>query len=273
MTSLALPEVTLCAVDTRSPALALRAMRHSMRGLGFARALLLTHGAPPVPAGIECVEIGVIESSAAYSDFMLRRLAEHVDTSHVLVIQWDGFVVDPSRWDASFLRVDYLGAPWGKAPHGHVVGNGGFSLRSRRLLLALRDPAFAPRLHHPEDLCIGQTLRPALESEHGIVFGDLALARRFAFENEPPAEPTFGFHGAVNLPRMLPASELAALVDELPPDVAAGRDGFKLSRALLRAGHVKAARQLLTRRLASGATDWRTRWLAWQARASAAEAR
>ncbi len=274
-----LPQVTLLAVDTRSPALALRALRHSLRHIRFARSLLLTHGAaagalPRTEASphgdIECVDIGPITSSADYSRFVLGGLLPHVQTTHVLIVQWDGFVIHPACWNPAFLATDYLGAPWGRARHGHRVGNGGFSLRSRRLLQALHDPALQARWHHPEDICIAQTLRDELQARHGIHFADLALAQGFAFENETPPGPCFGFHGLVNLHRALSAEELDAVLPQVPDSVWASRDGFKACRALLRDGHARQAAQVLQRRLAAGATDWRSRWLAWRAQRLAA---
>jgi hypothetical protein len=263
-----LPGVTLCAVDTRTPGLALQALQRSRQGVRYARTLLLTDapGAAGLtwPAGVDQGCIEPITSSSDYSHFMLMRLLDWVETPHVLVVQWDGFVVSPGCWEDGFLDADYLGAPWGDAPQGHVVGNGGFSLRSRRLLLALRDPAVAARLHHPEDTCIGQTLRTWLERQHGIVFGNLAQAQRFAYENEPPAGGTFGFHGMMNLPRALGMAAFAELIDRLPPALVSGRDGFKTARALLRQGSGDLALRLLDRRAEAGALDARSRLLRWQ---------
>lgn len=272
---LLLPQVTLLAVDTRCPGLALAALQRSLRHIRFARSLLLTHGAEAgelprrertANGDIECTDIGSVTSSAAYSSLVLGGLLPFVDTSHVLIVQWDGFVLDHRCWDPAFLDCDYLGAPWGRAHHGHFVGNGGFSLRSRRLLQALQSPALRARLHHPEDVCIAQTLRDALQTEHGIRFGNLALAQRFAYENKRPPGPCFGFHGMVNLHHALADAELNNWLRQLPDSVLTSRDGFKSARALLRDGHAAAAHQVLQRRLAAGAGDWRSRWLAWQAR-------
>jgi hypothetical protein len=263
---LELPQVTLCALDTRTPALALKAMAHCSAGIRFGRRVFLTQGRPAaVPEGIELVDIGRIDSAAAYSDFVLRRLVDWVDTSHVLIVQWDGFVLDASRWEDAFLSTDCLGAPWRKAPEHLAVGNGGFTLRSRKLLLALREPAAAARLHHPEDVCIGQTLRPWLQAQHGVVFGTREMAARFAFENETPAEPTFGFHGAFNLPRALGPRAFEEWLPALPQAMVAGRDGFKLARALVHDGQGALALRLLQRRAEGGPLEWRSRLLRWQA--------
>jgi len=263
-----LPEVTLCAIDTRSPTLALAALQRSMASIGFARALLLGHCDLGEQAGdgIERIDIGPIESLSAYSDFMLSRLLPWVETSHVLVVQWDGFVADAARWDPAFLEVDYLGGRRRKAPEGHFVGNGGFSLRSRRLLQALQDPQIAGRLHHPEDICISQTLRTDLERRHGIVYGSLEMARRFSYENEVVSHQCFGFHGMVNLPRVIGAPAFSAMIGQLPAEVVTGRDGFKTARALWRQGQPGLALKLLERRAASGRLDARSRLLRWQCR-------
>lgn len=276
-----LPQVTLLAVDTRCPALALGALRRSLQHIRFARSLLLTHGADAgllprreaaAQGEIECVDIGPIASSAAYSNLVLGGLLPFVDTSHVLIVQWDGFVLDPACWDPAFLGCDYLGAPWGRAHDGQFVGNGGFSLRSRTVLQALLDPALRARWHHPEDICIAQTLRAELQARHGIRFGELALAQRFAYENEPPPGPCFGFHGMVNLHHAWPAAELEQVLRQLPDSVLTSRDGFKAARALLKDRHAASASLLLQRRLAAGGGDWRSRWLAWRARRLAAAA-
>ncbi|MEO5701117.1 MAG: DUF5672 family protein, partial [Casimicrobiaceae bacterium] len=179
---LQLPDVTLCCVDAANHALALGALERSRTGIAFARALLLTHDFPldiVVPAGIDVTDIGPLASRDAYSQFVLKALLPHIRTAHVLLVQWDGFVVNPSAWEPAFLACDYLGAKWFWHSDGMRVGNGGFSLRSRRLLEALHDPRIV--LDEVEDVTICRTFRPLLEREHGIRFGSEALADRFAF--------------------------------------------------------------------------------------------
>lgn len=249
---LALPQVMLCAVDTRAPMLALQSLQRSMHGVRFARSVLFSHGVDraALPAGIEFVDIGPIGSGAEYSHFVLRRLPEHVATPFVLVTQWDGFVVDPTQWRDEFLEFDYIGAPWHDQPETRCVGNGGFSLRSQRLLQAGRDPRVTPE--HPEDQALCRDHREWLECEHGVRFAPLALARHFAFENLRPAAPTFGFHGPYHLPRFVDEPTLAGWLDALPDAFYRGRDARRLARALLRFGMARTAVQLLERRRAAG---------------------
>ena len=262
MTRLELAQVTLCAVDTRSPALAAMSLRRSMAGIDFGRVLLFTHDwAPKQPLpGVDVVEIDRLRSGADYSHFVLRQLPGHIHTSHVLVTQWDGFVVEPQAWTDEFLAHDYVGAVWPEQPASRAVGNGGFSLRSRRFLAAGLDPRITEE--HPEDQVMCRTWRDHLEREHGVRFAPPALARRFAFENEAPRVPTFGFHGPYNLPRFMDEPALAALLGELPDDFFRSRDARRLARAMLRRNMPDAVMQLQRRRLAAGRADWPMRALA-----------
>jgi hypothetical protein len=265
--TLALPQVTLVAIDTRAPALATQSLQRSMTGIAFARVVLFTRAAEAgvLPAGIEGVPISPLASGADYSRFVLRELAAHIATSHVLVTQWDGFVVDPAAWRPEFLEWDYIGAVWTDQPEGRNVGNGGFSLRSRALLAAGRDPVI--QQVHPEDAALCREHRVHLERTHGIRFAPSALARCFAVENGPWRGRSFGFHGAYHLPRLLDETTLVEWLDALPDPFFLSRDARRLARALLLRDMPQAAAELLQRRSLAGSRDPKTRALGWLARA------
>lgn len=198
MARLSLPTVTLCAAASVNVAATLAALRACLDQIEFAECLLFTDAAlSDVPAEVRVVPIPRMRSARAYSEFLVGDFADHVRSEHCLIVQWDGFVLDAGRWDPSFLDYDYIGAPWPQFGDGRDVGNGGFSLRSARLLAASRDPRF--RFTHPEDVAICRLNRDLLEGEHGIRFAERPVAERFAFERERPAVPTFGFHGIFNL--------------------------------------------------------------------------
>ena len=259
-----LPEVTLLCVDTRTPTLAIGAMKRCLAQIRFGDAVLLTDPAQvsELPPGIRLQSVSV-DSIEAYSELMLRGLLPHVSTSHVLVVQWDGYVLDASRWDNEFLQVDYIGALWRRQPPGRsTVGNGGFSLRSRRLLEALRNPSIV--IGHPEDTCICHDNRARLEREHGIRFASPALAARFSYERVEPTAATFGFHGMFNMHRVLSADALHKLVGSLPDVLAAGVDAQDLCETLITQGQLDTAAQLLAKRQRLGMRDRRTLWLRWQ---------
>lgn len=261
MTRLPLAQVTLCAVDTRTPALAALSLLRSMAAIQFGRVVLFTDRWTPPQAlpGIELVQIPTLRSGADYSQFVLRVLPAHVHTSHVLITQWDGFVLDARAWSDEFLLYDYVGAVWTDVPAAQAVGNGGFSLRSRRLLAAGQDPRIVDT--HPEDQVLCRDHRALLETAHGVRFAPVDVARRFAFENETPRGPVFGFHGPYNLPRVLDEGRLLDVVEQLPDEFFRSRDARRLARALLKHRMPSAAQRLLQRRRAAGRNDPNTRLL------------
>jgi tetratricopeptide (TPR) repeat protein len=235
---LELPDVTLCCIDTANHELALRALRLSSSHVRFARTLFLTDRVQDI-AGIDVMRIPTLASRAAYSELVLKRLAEHVGTAHLLLIQWDGYVIHPDAWRDAFLACDYLGAKWSWHDPSQSVGNGGFSLRSRKLLTALQDPRI--QLAGPEDETICRTFRPLLEKEHGIVFGTEALAEAFAFEASYPIGRPFGFHGLFNFCRFVAEEELADLVRWFTPEIARSPQLLQLGRNCVALGQWRAA--------------------------------
>ena len=267
---LALPDVTLCCVDTANHALALRALARSRAGVRFARAVLLTDALPrgtPAASGIDVVSIAPIASRESYSDFVLKSLLPHIATSHVLLVQWDGYVINPAAWDPEFLHSDYVGAKWFWFDDGMRVGNGGFSLRSRRLLEALQDPRIT-RVD-AEDTTIGRTFRPLLEHEHGIRFATEALADRFSFEAAYPIGKPFGFHGLYNFCRTVPPDEIAALCADFSDAIARSLQLRQLLRNCSALGQWNAAVAIGQRIVAAAPDDMEARGLLQAAQRSA----
>lgn len=197
-TRLALPQITLCAVTSVNVSATLKALHACLEQIEFAECKLLTDAnIKPGHPEISVVPIRRIDSSRDYSRFMLAELVEYVQSSHCLVVQWDGHVLNAQHWRPDFLDYDYIGASWPHFDDGCDVGNGGFSLRSRRLMEICRDPAFVGC--HPEDLSIGRTNRAWLESE-GIRFAPREVADAFSAERAGSIRAGFGYHGVFNMP-------------------------------------------------------------------------
>lgn len=246
MPRLVLPRVTLCAVTSVNVVATVLALQQCLDQAEFAECLLFTDAAPSqLDPRIRLVRIEPIRSSAAYSAFILEWLPEFITSSHVLIVQWDGFVMDARQWDPAFLSYDYIGAVWPQFSDGHNVGNGGFSLRSRKLLDAGRAPGF--RASHPEDVAICRMNRSLLEREHGIRFADRATAARFSFEREAPAGPTFGFHGIFNMIPVLGADRFWEMYRQLDDRSSAFVDYGLLIRQLGDGGAATLRRVQLTK--------------------------
>lgn len=211
-----LRDVTLCAADCHAPALAARALRLSLRACTFGDALLLTDAAC-ADAAFRTERIDRLASVDDYSRFVFKELAAHIHTPYVLLVQWDGHVVEPAAWREDFLAYDYIGARWTQFRDSLTVGNGGFSLRSRRLLQATAGDGFAWVPGAAEDVLVCRTYRPRLSAELGLRFAPEAVARAFSYETEEPIAPTFGFHGVLNLWRHVDDADMmdmAAQLDE-----------------------------------------------------------
>lgn len=241
MPALSLPQVTLCCVDgtSRLP-WAMMAMKRCMDQVSFGDAIVCTdrtalRAASP-PEGVRWVEIEPLPSIEAYSEFMIKRLASYIHTSHVLIVQWDGFVINAGAWQSEFLQFDYIGAPWNHIEAPWSVGNGGFSLRSLRLLQSLQDPAI--EASHPEDICICKTYRTHLERK-GLRFAPVALAARFAVEDGPLSSQVFGFHGPYHLPALLEPGQTLAFVESLSPAAVEAHYFGSLLRELAQAARTK----------------------------------
>jgi tetratricopeptide (TPR) repeat protein len=128
------------------------------------------------------------------------------------------------------------------------VGNGGFSLRSRKLLEALQDPRI--ELVDAEDETICRTCRPLLERDHGIRFGSEALADRFSFEAAYPIGKQFGFHGLFNFCRTVAPDEIASLAPDFSDAIAQSPQLGALLRNCLALGFWPASAAIARRILA-----------------------
>ena len=253
MKQLALPKVMLCAATGVAQGETIAALRECLRHIAFGDAVLLSHDQPASLQNedFRWSEIEKITSREQYSHFICSQLTQYCTRPHVLLIQWDGFVIDPAHWDDNFLNYDYVGAPWPQFADGYTVGNGGFSLRSQRLLDIVASN-FAPA--HPEDVSICRDWRERLEVHHGIRFAPRPVAERFARERHQGGEPTFGFHGLFLFPEVLPPSHWALRLKDMDPALLIGRDGADLLITLIQRGQASLAWRLFWQRLCRSRT-------------------
>lgn len=189
---LSLPTVTLIAVDCAYVSRTIAALRECLAVCNFGDVALLSDSRLPEVTDF----IPKLDTSRKYSSFVLHSLHEYVHTEYMLIFQHDGFILNPEAWDSTFLSYDYIGAPvsWGS---GLSVGNGGFSLRSKKLMVAASE-RFKTWSHismdtHPEDFWLCEAIGPELR-EQGFRFAPVDVAARFACGNKH-WEGEFGFHG------------------------------------------------------------------------------
>ena len=159
----------------------------------------------PYFGGAEFVHIPKITSIKEYEKWALGGLLEAVKEDF-LIIQWDGFVLQPSKWSDEFQSYDYIGAPHTYESNSFEVGNGGFSYRSLKLMNAIAEIQSSegiPTTDLPEDIFICRKHRIALE-KMGVLFAPVELASQFSFQEDGlPVDfaNLFGFHSPWNFPR------------------------------------------------------------------------
>ncbi len=203
-----LPDVTLIIVSSIKIPETITALLKSSERISYNSIKLISHLKPNnLPNDIVFEQCPQLNNIHDYNHYVFRELGQHVETSHCLLIQYDSWVLRPELWKDEWLKYDYIGAPWTYsedsyiAPGGeHVrVGNGGFSLRSKKLLDLPKK--YGIQLTHERgfwnedgNICVYHRKRFL---ELGIRYAPVEVAAVFSHENEVPENKnvlSFGFH-------------------------------------------------------------------------------
>lgn len=198
---LQLPTVTLMCVDGVNAERASKVIDLCTDLVDFGAVKLLTH--LPVDSKHR-VEIMPLKSLVAYSIWCLTEMHKHIDTDHVLIVQRDGWILNPQNWNNDWLNYDYIGPLF--VQHDDV-GSGGFSLRSKKIMFAAAK--FIGEWDGSEDQAQALQVNKARSYEDGV----LALTMRgmgFSYATKEDAamfaqggnrnkeyyrSNPFGFHG------------------------------------------------------------------------------
>jgi hypothetical protein len=201
---LKLPDVTLVLVETRQHELGNLALEDSERLCEFGDTLIFTDQPNIFTSHLDTPHRRIVRvpdwpNKMGWSRCFWYDVPLHMRTSHALCIQWDSWVVDPEMWTDEFLKYDYIGAPWWYKD-GMNVGNGGFCLRSTKLMRYIRKHrAQFPCITDLDDDLYCRQYRPTLQ-EHGFEWAPEEVAIKFSFECVQSAvrHKHFGFHAAYN---------------------------------------------------------------------------
>lgn len=194
-----LKNVTLLSLNCIDPIQSVKALLFSSKHIDFGNMILVSDKKPDnLPTNIKFVHTNV-KTHDDSSKFVYEELPNIIKTEFMLGIHDDGFVINPNLWTDQFLKYDYIGAPWSHTiPYygqKYRVGNGGFSLRSKKLIDLCKN---IPNIGHEDsNICIRH--RDILEQK-GCVFAPVHIAMQFSLEEPIPECPfdlnlCFGFHG------------------------------------------------------------------------------
>jgi hypothetical protein len=207
----ALPNVTLLAISSIKLQDTILALKTCMEDFKFG-AVKLVSDIDPIydyaPSGqLQHEFCPKIYDIMDFNHYVFSELGKHVQTSHMLMVQYHAWILRPELWDDTWLEYDYIGAPWPVKENSYIantgervrVGNGGFSLRSKRLLdlpKKLGLPLKQEQGYYNEDgNCCCYYRKEFLDV--GIKYAPIEVAARFSYENDVPENEgieSFGFH-------------------------------------------------------------------------------
>ncbi len=220
MAKIKLDNITLLALGSTQIKENLAALQFSMRAIDFGAVKFISHEQPTeVPRGIQYEKFNDFKniSYKEFSYYCIYKLIEHVETEFMLMIHPDGFVINPDSWTDEFMEWDYIGAPWPLMDTAFIdpfgknqrVGNGGFTLRSRKVLevpqiekipFEVNEGTFYKHMNagaYNEDgnICVHNR---HLFEKHGVQFAPVEVAAQFSHEIPVPEtkdiKKPFGFH-------------------------------------------------------------------------------
>ena len=215
-----LPTVTLATVTGVNIQDAIYALWKTSRKLKFDSVLLITdQRITHHPSWLKLITLEdyKLDSIDSYSYFCVYELHKHIKTTHLLLVQADGYVLRPKLWQDEFLEYDYIGAPWPIVENSYIdpdgkhqrVGNGGFSLRSQKLLNVPKNSEVIWDVNASDYY---QHMGYGLQSEDGIIcihnrkiyeelgckFAPVEVAAKFSTETiVPETVRSFGFHKTI----------------------------------------------------------------------------
>ena len=193
MSKLNLNNVTLVAISSVKTEETLAAIQHCLNLCSFNNVVFFTDFDSEYT-----FKIDRINSITDYNNFVYYELPNKIYDDFALIIQWDGFIVNPHSWTNKFLEYDYIGAPWPWV--NHQCGNGGFSLRSKKFLETQNKLSKIYKLKDDihqsgnEDVMLCRVLRDEF-IKNGCRYSTPEIGYQFATEHGNYNEnKSFGFH-------------------------------------------------------------------------------
>jgi hypothetical protein len=195
-------DITLIGIDgVGTDQSILKALKYSKQFFPNAKAKFLSSGHhDQIDSNIEHIRIQDLNYDD-FSVFCLTKMHEFIDTTHMLYCHGDGFVTNPEKWNPDFLKYDYIGAPWPKnnlayscyrwpivkkayeeSSGRYRIGNGGFSLRTKKLMKEVSSLYKDEYFKIPEDLVVSIILRKELENKEFKFVDDILFAGSFSCE-------------------------------------------------------------------------------------------
>lgn len=194
-----LKNTTLLFVETRAHEITRRVITDCVSKVNFGEVLVYTDDFDKIGLdGVRYIRCDDFPNKKLAGQFYYAHAMLGVHTDFALMLEWDAGIYDASKWRPEFFNYDYIGAPWPTSPHEHNrldVGNGGFTLMSKRLGHFACDNV--SRFPVDTDWTFCRMQRHNFEAA-GFKWPGRDLASFFSWELGPRNPEHFGFHGAFN---------------------------------------------------------------------------
>ena len=216
-----LSDVTLVCIDGRRDLFhikdSINALKYSKFNIDFFKCILFSPKSTlsdlPTKNLLKNLGIDLVnfegDSILHYNNFVIKKLNNFIDSNFVLIVQSDGFVLNPHLWQDKFLNFDYIGAPWEhriiqssniispkvkQSMSYSLVGNGGFSLRSKKLLIETQNSNF--EIINEDAYICAENFK--YFNQKSINFAPIELAKYFSWDHVGSVDISklFGFHSA-----------------------------------------------------------------------------
>lgn len=207
-----LKNVTLAALACTNIYETVQALKYSMKGISFGDVVFVSHKKPfYLPKHIRYAYTDRNKTIKDFNYKMIYEMHKHINTEFMLLVHYDGFVINPQQWDNDFFKYDYIGSPWPKNrslkdKNGNIcrVGNS-VSMRSKKLmeLPSKINIPFEPVNNKGYEGLYNEDIFICVKNKHifeknGLVFAPLEVAKHFGREAalaENKGIKPFVFHG------------------------------------------------------------------------------
>jgi hypothetical protein len=210
-----LDNVTLISYDdTGDPTRTMKALLYCSKLIEFADVILVCNVKPIACDNIRFSPVRPRGYEGAMQ-WEVSEVGKYVSTDFALCIHYDGYIVNPEKWNPDWLQYDFIGSPWPLNPTddhpgsldfpNSRVGNTGFCLKSKAFMKRCAEitTPYNARTYRDGYGIAGDVFCCQLERETleflGMKFAPVEVAADFGWEcnidEYPQGRPdAFGFH-------------------------------------------------------------------------------
>lgn len=197
MSKLDLNKISCVLIDGVDPNQSAKVLNYCAALCNFHSVKLFSFEKPTIQYDYDFIQVKRF-TYAEYNRFLIKSLSHFIDSEYILIVQTDGYITNLNSWDNAYYDYDYIGAPWAQGTlYNTRVGNGGFSLRSKKFIERCSWPDININSDQ-EDIVVCSTNKNIIE-QSGLKYAPLGIAAKFSWGGDIPEvqrtwRDSFGAH-------------------------------------------------------------------------------